>query len=315
MRVFVAGGTGVVGRRLVSQLVARNHQVIATTTSGNKLEFLGALGAETVVMDGLDPDAVRDAVVAAMPDVIVSEMTALAPEHAGRLNPLRPGRFFETTNRLRSEGTDNLVAAARAAGGAHLIAQSAALFNATPVGGLVKTEDDPLEVPGADAIYHLERAVRGAGGGVVRYGSLYGVGANDDQIDLLHKRMFPLIGRGRGHVSLVHADDAATATVLAVELRAEGVFNIVDDEPAPVADWLPYLAECTGAKPPRTVPTWLARPLAGEMMVTMMTSGSGFSNEKAKRELGWTLKYPSWRQGFREFAEHATPEAAHEQGR
>lgn len=301
MDVFVAGGTGVVGRRLVSQLVARGHHVTATTTKPERLGYLRSLGADPVVMDGLDEAAVGQAVGAAGPEVIVSEMTALSPEHAGRLNPLRPGRFFEPTNRLRSEGTDHLVSAAKAVGGAHLIVQGAALFNATTEGGVLKTELDPLEVPGAEAIHHLEKAVFAARGAVLRYGSLYGVGASDDQIQLLRKRMFPVIGGGDGHVSLVHADDAAYATVLAVECKAVGVFNIVDDDPAAVADWLPYLAECAGAKPPRRVPTWVARMLAGQMMVTMMTLGSGFSNAKAKDELDWQPKYPSWRQGFREF--------------
>lgn len=299
MRVFVAGGTGVIGRRLVPQLVARGHEVTATTTSQRKLGLLAPLGAEAVVMDGLDPAAVGEAVAAARPEVIVSEMTALSPEHAGRLNPLRPGRFFEATNRLRSEGTDHLAAAAEAVGGCHLVAQSAALFNATHHGGPVKTEDDPLEAPGAEAIRHLEDVVVAAGGAALRYGALYGAGANDDQIDLLRRRMFPVIGGGTGHMSLLHADDAAAATVLAVEQKARGVFNIVDDDPAPVADWLPYLARCAGARPPRRVPAWVARLLAGEMMVVMMTQGRGFSNAKAKRELGWQPRYPSWRQGFR----------------
>lgn len=301
MRIFVAGGTGVVGRRVVSQLMARGHEVTATTSTPEKLAIIEQLGAAAVVMDGLDPAAVGEAIAAARPEAIVSEMTARSPEHAGRLNPLRPGKFFQATNRLRSEGTDHLVAAAEAIGGAHLVAQSAALFNATTIGGAVKTENDPLDVPGDEAIHHLEQATLAAGGAAVRYGALYGVGANDDQIALLRKRMFPLIGGGTGHMSLVHADDAAVATVLAVEQKATGLFNIVDDEPAAVADWLPFLAECAGARPPRRVPAWLARMMAGEMMVTMMTRGHGFSNAKARRELGWQPKHPSWRGGFREF--------------
>jgi len=301
MRVFVAGGTGVVGRRLVPQLVARGHQVTATTTSAAKLGLLERLGADGVVMDGLDAMAVGQAVAAARPDAIVNQMTALSRAHAGRLNPRRADRFFAATNRLRSEGTDHLLAAAEATGVSHVVAQSAAIFNGVRAGGWVKTEDDPLEVvEGTKTINHLEDAVAGAGGAVLRYGALYGAGSNDDQLELVRKRMFPLVGGGTGYFSWVHVDDAATATVLALDQRAQGVFNIVDDEPAPVSQWLPYLAGCAGAKPPWRVPAWLARLLAGEMMVGMMTEGRGFSNAKAKRELGWEPRYPSWRQGFKE---------------
>ena len=305
MRVFVAGGTGVVGRRLVPQLVARGHQVTATTTSAAKLSLLGQLGAEGMVMDGLDPVSVGEAVAAGRPDAIVHQMTALSEAHAGRPNLRKPGRFFATTNRLRSEGTDHLLAAAEATGVTNVVVQGAAIFNGTREGGWVKTEEDPLEaVKGAEegtkAISHLEDVVLRAGGAVLRYGALYGPGATDDQVKLVRKRMFPLVGGGTGCFSWVHLDDAASATVLAVEQRAKGVFNIVDDEPAPVSEWLPYLAECAGARPPRRVPAWLARLLAGEMIVSMMTKGRGFSNAKAKRELGWELRYPSWRQGFKE---------------
>jgi len=301
MRVFVAGGTGAVGRRLVPQLVARGHEVTATTTTEGKLGLLALLGASAVVMDGLDAAAVGEAVAAARPEAIVSEMTALSPEHAGKLNLLRSGRYFEATNRLRGEGTDHLAAAAEAVGGCHLVAQSVAISNTTRHGGPVKTEDDPLEVTGVEAVRHLEEVVVAAGGAAVRYGALYGAGSNDDHIRLLRKRMFPVIGGGVGHMSLVHVDDAAAATVLAVEQKATGVFNIVDDEPAAVADWLPYLARCVGARPPHRIPAWLARALAGETMVAMMTRGRGFSNAKAKRELGWQPLHRSWRQGFAEF--------------
>jgi nucleoside-diphosphate-sugar epimerase len=301
MRVFVAGGTGVIGRRLVPQLVAHGHQVTATTTSAAKLGLLRQLGAAGVVMDGLDAASVGEAVAAARPDAIVNQMTGLSPAHAGKPNLRNPGRFFAVTNRLRSEGTDHLLAAAQATDVTNFVAQSAAIFNGHRVGGWVKTEEDPLQVvEGTKAISHLEDVVVKAGGAVVRYGGLYGPGANDDQVELVRKRMFPLIGGGTGYFSWVHVDDAASATVLAVELQAKGVFNIVDDEPAPVSEWLPYLAECAGAKPPRRVPRWLARLLAGEMVVGMMTEGRGFSNAKAKRELGWELRYPSWRQGFKE---------------
>ena len=303
MRVLVAGGTGVIGRRLVPQLVARDHQVIATTTSADKVGLLEQLGAEGIVMDGLDAASVGEAVAAARPDVIVNQMTALSAAHAGRANPRRPDRYFAATNRLRSEGIDHLLAAAEATGVSHVVAQGHASMNGDRSGGWVKTEEDPLAVvEGTKAINHLEDAVISAGGAVLRYGGFYGPGANDDQIRLVRKRLIPLVGGGTGYVSWVHVDDAATATVLAMEQKASGVFNIVDDEPAPVSVWLPYLAECVGAKPPRRVPVWLARVLAGEMTVGVMTEGRGFSNAKAKRELGWELRYPSWRQGFKEVA-------------
>jgi nucleoside-diphosphate-sugar epimerase len=301
MRVFVAGGTGVIGRRLVPQLVARGHQVTATTTSAGKLGLLGQLGAEGIVMDGLDAVAVGEALAVARPDAIVNQMTALSESHAGKPNLRRADRFFATTNRLRSEGIDNLLAAAEATGVSHVVAQGHASMNGIRQGVWVKTEEDPLEViEGTKAINHLEDVVVRAGGAVLRYGGFYGPGANDDQIKLVLKRLFPLVGGGTGYVSWVHVDDAASATVLAVEQKAKGVFNIVDDEPAPASEWLPYLAECAGAKPPRRVPAWLARLLAGDMAVGMMTEGRGFSNAKAKRELGWELRYPSWRQGFKE---------------
>jgi nucleoside-diphosphate-sugar epimerase len=301
MRVFVAGGTGVIGRRLVPQLVARGHQVTATTTSAGKLGLLEQLGAEGVVMDGLDAASVGEAVAAAWPDAIVNQMTGLSETHAGKPNLRKPERFFATTNRLRSEGIDNLLAAAEATGVSHVVAQGHASMNGIRQGGWVKTEEDPLEVvEGTKAINHLEDVVVRAGGAVLRYGGFYGPGANDDQVKFVLKRLFPIVGRGTGYVSWVHVDDAGSATVLAVEQMAKGVFNIVDDEPAPASEWLPYLAECAGAKPPRRVPAWLARLLAGEMVVGMMTEGRGFSNAKAKRELGWELRYPSWRQGFKE---------------
>jgi nucleoside-diphosphate-sugar epimerase len=307
MRVFVAGGTGVLGRRLVPQLVARGHQVTATTTSAAKLDLLGQLGAAGVVMDGLDAASVGEAVAAAQPDTIVHQMTAISPAHAGQPDIKHIDRWFATTNRLRTEGTDHLLAAAEAAGVAHFAAQSYASWNGIRTGGWVKTEQDPLDQgdgtimhAGAMAIRHVEDAVLGAGGAVLRYGGFYGPGATDDQVELVRKRQFPLVGRGAGYSSWVHLDDAASATVLAVEQKVSGVFNIVDDEPAPASEWLPYLAACAGAKPPMRVPKWLARLLAGEAAVTMMTEGRGFSNAKAKRELGWELRYPSWRQGFRE---------------
>jgi nucleoside-diphosphate-sugar epimerase len=216
-------------------------------------------------------------------------------------------RWFAITNRLRTEGTDHLLAAAEATGVSNVVAQSYANWNGIHRGGWVKTEEDPLDPmtgtaaqPGMAAIGYLEDAVVKAGGAALRYGGLYGPGATDDQVELVRKRQFPLVAGGTGYSSWVHLDDAASATVLALEQRAKGVFNIVDDEPAPAAEWLPYLAACAGAKPPMRVPKWLARLLAGEVAVAMMTEGRGFSNAKAKRELGWELRYPSWRQGFKE---------------
>jgi nucleoside-diphosphate-sugar epimerase len=300
MRVFVAGGTGVIGRRLVPQLVARGHEVTATTTSPDKLGLLAGLGAKGVVMDGLDAASVGEAVAAAQPDAIVHQMTGLSEAHAGKPNLRKADRFFAATNRLRSEGIDHLLAAAEATGVSHVVAQSHASMNGLRQGGWVKTEEDPLEViEGTKAITHLEDVVVRAGGAVLRYGGFYGPDAWDEQVKLVRKRLLPLVGGGTGYVSWVHIDDAASATVLAVEQRATGVFNVVDDEPAPGSEWLPYLAECAGAKPPRRVRAWLVRLLAGEMAVGMMTQGRGFSNAKAKRELGWELRYPSWRQGFK----------------
>ncbi|MBC2904087.1 NAD-dependent epimerase/dehydratase family protein [Streptomyces cupreus] len=303
MRVFVAGGTGMLGRRLVPRLVARGHEVTATTTSAAKLGLLEGLGARAVVMDGLDAMSVGEAVGAAGPDVIVHQMTAIA----GKPDIRHMDRWFATTNRLRTEGTDHLLAAAEATGVPHVVAQSYGAWNGIREGGWIKTEEDPVDPmtgtpaePGMAAIRHVEEAVVKAGGAALRYGAFYGAGATDDQVALVRKRQFPLVGRGTGHCSWIHLDDAASATVLAVEQRATGVYDIVDDEPAPAAQWLPHLAACAGAKPPMRVPVWPARLLAGEVAVVMMTQGRGFSNAKAKRELGWTPRYPSWREGFRE---------------
>jgi nucleoside-diphosphate-sugar epimerase len=306
MRVFVAGGSGVLGKRLVPQLVARGHEVTATTTSATKLGLLGELGAKGVVMDGLDRVSVGEAVAQASPDVIVHQMTAISTTHAGRPDIKHPDRWFALTNRLRSEGTDHLLAAAQASGVGHVVAQGYASWNGDPAGALAQTEDDPLNLmegtaahAGLAVLSRIEDVVLAAGGAVMRYGALYGPGAIDDQVALVRKRQYPLVGRGEGYSSWVHLDDAASATVLAVEQQATGVFNIVDDDPAPASEWLPHLAECAGAKPPRRIPVWLARLLAGDQAVTMMTEGRAFSNAKAKRALGWRLRYPSWRQGFK----------------
>jgi len=295
------------GRRLVPQLVARGHQVTATTTRAAKLNLLAQLGADGVVMDGLDAVSVGEAVAAARPDAIVHQMTAISVPHAGKPDMKHIDRWFAATNRLRTEGTDHLLAAADATGVAHFVAQSYANWNGIRRSGWVKTEEDPLDPetgtvtrPVAEAIRHVEDMVLRADGAVLRYGGFYGPGATDDLVELVRKRQFPLVGGGTGYTSWVHVDDAASATVLAVEQKAKGVFNIVDDEPAPASEWLPYLAACAGAKPPMRVPKWLARLLAGEVVVTVMTEGRGFSNAKARRELGWELRYPSWRKGFKE---------------
>jgi nucleoside-diphosphate-sugar epimerase len=292
-----------VGQRLVPQLVARGHQVTATTTSAGKLDLLRQLGADAVVMDGLDAASVAEAVAAARPDAVVHQMTAIA----GKPDIKHIDRWFAKTIRLRTEGTDNLLAAAEASDVSHVVAQSYGSWNGIRDGGWVKTEEDPLDPEegtrahaGMEAIRHLEDVVVKAGGAALRYGALYGPGATDDQVELIRKRQFPLVGASTGYSSWVHLDDAASATVLALELKAQGVFNIVDDEPAPASEWLPYLAASAGAKKPMRVPKWVAKLLAGDVAVTMMTEGRGFSNEKARRELGWELRYPSWRQGFKE---------------
>jgi len=294
MHIFVAGGTGVIGRRLIPQLVARGHRVTASTSNPDKLAALRELGAEPVQMNGLDATSVRAAIT--NPEVIVHEMTAIS----GKPDMRHMDRWFAKTNRLRTEGTDHLVAT-----GIPVIAQSYGAWNGIREGGWVKTETDPLDplshtsaAANMAAIQHLEKVVVGAGGAALRYGALYGPGATDDQVGLIRKRMFPLVGASTGYTSWVHVDDAASATVLAVEQRAKGIFDICDDEPAPANEWLPYLAKCAGAKTPIRIPKWLARLVAGEVAVIMMTEGRGFSNAKAKAQLGWTLRYPSWRDGF-----------------
>jgi nucleoside-diphosphate-sugar epimerase len=268
---------------------------------------LEQLGAEPVAMDGLDPASVGEAVAHAQPDVIVHQMTGISMAHAGKPDLKHFDRWARPTIRLRTEGTDHLLAAAEATGVRHFVAQGYANWNGIRDGGWVKTEDDPLDPMTGTAAYtsmaalrHVEDVVGNAGGAVMRYGAFYGPGAIDDQVELVRRRQFPLVGRANGYGSWVHLDDAASATVLAVEQKAVGVFNIVDDDPAPASEWLPYLAECAGAKQPMRVPKWLARMMAGEVAVIMMTEGRAFSNAKAKRELGWAPRYPSWRQGFEE---------------
>jgi nucleoside-diphosphate-sugar epimerase len=301
MKVFVAGATGAIGRRLVPQLVSAGHQVVATTRTPDKAEALRALGAEPVVLDGLDAAAVGAAVAEARPDAIVHQMTALA----GMSNLRNFDKVFATTNRLRTEGLDHLLAAARATGVPRFVAQSYTGWPNPRTGGPVKTEADGLDpnpVPRQRetiaAIAHVERAVTEFGGVALRYGSFYGPGGWDDIADLVRRRRFPIVGDGGGIWSWCHLDDAAAATVAALE-QGSGIYNITDDEPAPVSEWLPYLAEVLGAKPPRHVPTWLGRLAAGDVGVSLMTQIRGSSNAKAKAELGWAPKWSSWRDGFR----------------
>jgi nucleoside-diphosphate-sugar epimerase len=302
MRVFVAGATGAIGTRLVPQLVERGHEVVGTTRSEEKAKRLEELGAEPVVLDVLDEGAVGEAVAAARPDAIVHEATALS----GLADYRNLDRAFAETNRLRTTGTDALLAAARGAGVDRFVAQSFTSWPYARVGGPIKTEDDPLDSdPPATtretlaAIKHLERATVDAGGIALRYGGFYG-SPDDAQIEAVRKRRFPIIGSGDGITSFVHLEDAAAATVLALENGNPGIYNVVDDDPAPVREWLPALASAIGAKAPRHVPRWLARLLAGDGVVALMTECRGASNAKAKRELGWHLRYPSWRQGFAE---------------
>jgi nucleoside-diphosphate-sugar epimerase len=294
--VFVAGGTGVIGRRLVPLLVARGHEVVATTTRPEKRAAIESQGATAVLMDGLDAASVGEAVATAEPDVIVHQMTSI-PQN---LDVMHPEREFATTTRLRTEGLDHLVAAADSLGGVHLVAQSYASWNGIRHGGWVKTEADPLDPEhlATPSLQHIDDVVLPRGGAVLRYGWLYGPGASDGLVGPIRKRQFPLVGGGAAHTSWVHVDDAASATVLAVEQRAGGVFNIVDDDPAAVSEWLPYLASRLGAKPPLRVPAWVLRMAGGGFVVWMMTEGRAFSNAKAKRELGWQPAFASWRDGF-----------------
>jgi len=301
MRVFVAGASGAIGTRLVPQLVDQGHQVIGTSRSAEKAEHLRALGAEPVALDLLDRAAVRRVVLEAGPDAIVHQATALAELAFSR----NFDRTFAQTNRLRTEGTDALLAAASEAGVDRFVAQSFASFRTARDGGPVKTEDDPLDpAPVATtrkstaAMRHLEEVVTDAGGIALRYGIFYGA-SNDGLIEPIRKRRYPIIGDGGGFASFIHLDDAAAATVLALEHDRPGIFNIVDDEPAPVREWLPVAAEALGAGPPRRFPRWLARLVAGEAAVVMGTEARGASNANAKRELGWELRHPSWREGFR----------------
>jgi nucleoside-diphosphate-sugar epimerase len=303
MQVFVAGATGVIGQHLVPSLVAAGHEVTGTTRSPAKAAQLQAAGATPVIVDGLDRQAVLDAVKAAQPDVIVHQMTALTSLRSFR----NFDKEFAATNELRVKGTDYLLEAARQAGARRFVAQSFIGWNNARTGSPVKTESDPLDPHPVSstrqsmaAIKHIEATVPGAvpEGVVLRYGFLYGHGASDSMLDIVKKRQMPVVGGGTGIWSFTEVTDAATATAAAVTRGAPGLYNIVDDDPAAVHEWLPYLSQCLGVKAPMRAPAWLGRLLAGELVVSLMTQARGSSNEKAKRDLGWALSYASWRDGF-----------------
>ena len=312
MKVFVAGAAGAIGAQLVPQLVDRGHDVVGMTRSPSKRRLVAALGARPVVADALDREAVGRAVAEAAPEIVVHELTALS----GTLNMRRIDRLMALTNRLRTDGTDHLLAAAEAAGARRFIAQSYTGWPFARIGGSVKSETDPLDPqpPAAlreslHAIRHVERAVteiRWAEGIVLRYGNFYGPGtgiSSDPDAPMtraVRKRRFPLVGDAGGVWSFVHIADAATATVQAIEHGAAGIYQVVDDEPAPVRAWLPTLAEALRARPPRHLPRWLARIAAGEVATVWMTEVRGASNLKSRLELGWEPEHRSWRTGFAE---------------
>src|SRR5215217_5723395 len=306
MRVFVAGATGAIGKQLMPRLVRAGHEVHGMTRSESKQAMLYELGAVPVVADALDPDQVALAVGRARPDVIVHQLTAI-----GELDMRHFDRDFTLTNRLRTEGTDHLLSAGQAVGVRRFVAQSYFASYAR-TGAAVKSEEDPFDpAPVREmretlaAIRHLEEAVLGARwteGIVLRYGAFYGPGTSiapgGQQTEAIRERKFPLVGDGGGVWSFIHVADAAEATVAAVEHGSRGVYNVVDDDPAPVAEWLPALAQTLGAKKPMRVPRFIGRLFAGEAGVVMMTELRGASNAKAKRELGWRPAHPSWRQGL-----------------
>jgi nucleoside-diphosphate-sugar epimerase len=309
MRVFVAGASGAIGTRLVPQLVDRGHDVVGTFRSRGHAERVQALGAQPIALDLLDPAAVRRAVLEAQPEAIIHEATALAD-----LSDFKHfDRTFHQTNRLRTDGTDALLAAAREAGVRRFVAQSNANHRYAREGSPVKSEDDALDPKpvaamraSVAAMNHVEKAVTGAGGIALRYGIFYG-DPGDGLVEALRARKFPIVGDGGGVWSFIHLDDAAAATVLALEHDGAAVYNIVDDEPTPTREWLPELARIVRAKPPQRFPRLLARLFAGEAPVVMATESRGASNAKAKRELGWELRYPSWREGFRAAATATAP--------
>ncbi|MGZ3637525.1 MAG: NAD-dependent epimerase/dehydratase family protein [Ktedonobacterales bacterium] len=309
MKVFVAGATGAVGKQLVPQLIASGYEVVAMTRSPRHTGVLSKMGATPVVVDAFDRAAVIDAVQRARPEIVIHQLTALT----GVKNYKNFDDEFALTNRLRTEGTDHLLAGAQAAGARRFIAQSYGNWNYARTGTALKTEEDPLDptpprnqTQTLEAIRYLENAVLttdGIEGVALRYGNLYGPGtgfaADGDIVASVRKRALPIVGDGAGVWSFIHVADAASAAIAAIEHGAPAVYNIADDEPAPVATWLPELARILGAKPPMHIPAWLARTIVGEVGVSMMTQIRGTSNAKAKRELNWKPGYSSWRQGFR----------------
>jgi len=312
MKVFVAGATGAIGKQLVPMLVDGGHEVTGMTRTAAKADAIRAMGAKPAVADALDPEAVAEAVAHADPDAVIHQLTAIDASALGR----SIDKTFATTNRLRTEGTDHLLAAARAAGVRRFIAQSYAGWPYKRIGGPVKSEDDPLDDSPPESVSETLRAIRyvedaviaadGIEGIALRYGGFYGPGTSvtvdppGAQVEMIQKRRFPIVGNGAGVWSFIHIADAAAATATALERGAPGVYNVVDDEPAPVSVFLPELAKDIGAKPPRHFPRWVGRLVGGEGVVVMMTEIRGASNAKAKRELGMELRYPSWRLGFKE---------------
>lgn len=306
MRVFVAGATGVLGRALVPVLVAAGHDVVGSTRSSTRTGPIETAGATAVVCDALDPDSVRRAVTDAAPEVVIHQLTAL-PDRFAKLR-----RGSEPTNRLRTEGTRHLVEAAVSAGARRVIAESIAFLYPPSRPGLAGEEepiwsDAPQPYPTMlAALAELEHTVTrtpGIEGIVLRYGTLYGPGTyfatdGDFTTQLRHRRM-PIVGSGAGITSFLHVNDAATATTRALcNGTPGGTYNVTDDDPMAFRDLLPALAALLDAKPPPRLPTWLARPFAGQVGVAVMTGQRGATNDKAKRELGWQPHYSSWRDGF-----------------
>ena len=321
MKIFVAGATGAVGKRLIPLLVEAGHRVTGTTRQPDKMMSIRSAGATPALLNALVADEVLKAVRQAKPDVIIHQLTAI-PEH---FNLRRFDQEFAATNRLRTEGTDHLLAAGRAAGCRVFIAQSYSGWPYAPVGGWVKTEEDPLiSSPqpafreSLKAIVHLESMVlaeKGMRAFVLRYGSFYGpgtsLGPGGSVLEDVRKRRVPIVGGGTAYWSFVHIDDAASATLAAVEANTPGLYNIADDEPAPVSEWLPFLAKTLGARPPRHIPAWLGRMAIGPHGVAMMTAARGASNQKAKSLLPWKLKWPSWRKGFKDGLEDRAQQPSH----
>src|SRR3954454_8366929 len=301
MRVLIVGASGAIGTRLIKQLVDADHEVVGTHVSPQRSDTILSMGGHPARLDLLDGHTVRRLMSAVAPDAVVHQATSLGNVKFSR----NLDKTFAATNRLRTEGTEHLLEAAADSGVKRVVAQSFANYRYARTGDWVKSEDDALDPTPAPhthatnaAMSHVDHAVTAAGGVVLRYGAFYGA-ANDGLIQPVRKGQFPIVGKGEGVTSFVHLDDAASATVLALDHPQSAIFNIVDDDPAPVNEWLPVLADALGAKPPRKAPRWLGRLFAGPAAVVNSTEARGASNARAKQELGWTLRYPSWRQGFK----------------